>query len=143
MEDDEVICKLVSGILFEQGYTVLVTRNGLEALKISEQHDDPIHLMLTDVVMPQMTVRELTERLAQMRPETQVLYVSGYTDDAIVHHGVLGENMNFMQKPFTVDALLRKVREVLDKPHVGWETSFCPHPEFGRLDQKPEQTSPW
>lgn len=143
VEDDEGIRKLVSGILLEQGYTVLVTRNGLEALKISEQHDDPIHLMLTDVVMPQMTVRELTERLAQMRPETRVLYVSGYTDDAIVHHGVLGEGMNFMQKPFTVDALLRKVREVLDKPHVGWETSFCPHPEFGRLDQKPEQTSPW
>ena len=143
VEDDEVICKLVSMILLEQGYTVLVTRNGLEALKISEQHDDPIHLMLTDVVMPQMTVRELTERLARMRPETRVLYVSGYTDDAIVHHGVLGEGMNFMQKPFTVDTLLRKVREVLDKPKVGWETTFGPPPEFSELDQKPEQTSPW
>jgi PAS domain S-box-containing protein len=143
VEDDEVIRKLVYMILLEHGYTVLVTCNGSEALEISEQHPDPIHLMLTDVVMPQLTVRELTESLARMRPETRVLYVSGYTDDAIVHHGVLGEGMNFMPKPFTVDALLRKVREVLDKPQAGWETRFGPPPGFDGLAQNPEQTSPW
>ncbi len=141
VEDDEVIRKLVSVILHDHGYTVLVARNGSEALKISEQHLDPIHLMLTDVVMPQMTVRELTQRLAEMCPQTRVLYVSGYTDEAIVHHGVLDEGMYFMQKPFTAVALLRKVREVLDEPQAGGGTRFGPHPEFDGLDQNPEQTS--
>jgi YesN/AraC family two-component response regulator len=97
--------------------------------------------MLTDVVMPQMTVCELTERVAQMRPETRVLYVSGYTDDAIIHHGVLAEGMNFMQKPFTVNALLRRVREVLDKPQAGWETPPGPPCEFDRQDQNTQETS--
>src|SRR5262249_42302681 len=98
------------------GYTVLEASQGSEALRITDQHQGPIHMMLTDVVMPQMSVRMLTENLAKMRPEAKVLYVSGYTDDTIVHHGVLDEGMNFIQKPFTVSALTKKVREVLDQP---------------------------
>ncbi len=116
VEDEEVIRKLVHSILQDHGYTVLEASQGSEALRISEQYQGPIHMMLTDVVMPQMSVRMLTENLAKMRPEAKVLYVSGYTDDTIVHHGVLDEGMNFIQKPFTVSALTKKVREVLDQP---------------------------
>ncbi|PYV43796.1 MAG: hybrid sensor histidine kinase/response regulator [Acidobacteria bacterium] len=116
VEDEEVIRRLVCSILQEHGYTLLDARNGSEALMISERHAGPIHLMLTDVVMPQMGVRELTQAIARSRPQTRVLYVSGYTDDAIIHHGVLDEGMHFIQKPFTTVALSRKVREVLDQP---------------------------
>ncbi len=88
---------------------------GGDALLICEQHKDPIHLMLTDVVMPRMSGRELAKRLGSLHPDMKVLYMSGYTDDAIVHHGILEERVNFIQKPFTLDGLARKVREVLDK----------------------------
>jgi two-component system cell cycle sensor histidine kinase/response regulator CckA len=84
-------------------------------LLICEQHKDPIHLMLTDVVMPRMSGRELAERLAPLHPEMKVLYMSGYADNAIIHLGVLEEGVNFIQKPFTLDGLARKAREVLDK----------------------------
>jgi DNA-binding response OmpR family regulator len=116
VEDADVVRKLVSVILQEQGYQALVARDGSEALKISERHPGPIHLLLTDVVMPKMTVRELVQRFGYLRPETRVVYISGYTDDAIVHHGVLEEGVDFLQKPFTAGALLRKIREVLDRP---------------------------
>jgi DNA-binding NtrC family response regulator len=96
------------------GYKVLQAANGLEALPICEQHAEPIHLMLTDVVMPQMGGRELAEQVAKMRPEMKVLFMSGYTDDAIVHHGVLDAGMAFIQKPFTPDSLASKVRDMLD-----------------------------
>jgi PAS domain S-box-containing protein len=115
VEDADVVRKLVSAILQEQGYQALVARDGSEALKISERHPGPIHLLLTDVVMPKMTVRELVQRLGYSRQETRVVYISGYTDDAIVHHGVLEEGVDFLQKPFTAEALLRKIREVLDR----------------------------
>jgi PAS domain S-box-containing protein len=116
VEDEEVLRRLVSVILHDRGYKVLVASNGSEALEISERHPDPIHLMLTDVVMPKMTVRELTNSLAKLRPQTRVLYISGYTDEAIIHHGVLDDGVDFLQKPFTAVALAKKVREVLDKP---------------------------
>jgi YesN/AraC family two-component response regulator len=76
---------------------------------------EPIHLMLTDVVMPVMSGHELTRRLGLHHPETKVLYMSGYTDNAIIHHGVLKKGTNYIQKPFTVDGLARRVREVLGK----------------------------
>lgn len=103
-------------ILEESGYRVLEAPHGREALLVAKQHDGPIHLMLSDVVMPLMGGRELAEQLATFRSETKVLYMSGYTDDAIVHHGVLDEGMAFIEKPFTPNALARKVRETLNAP---------------------------
>jgi two-component system, cell cycle sensor histidine kinase and response regulator CckA len=96
------------------GYVVLEARQGAEALEISHRHAGAIHLLVTDVVMPQMSGRELAQRLATLRPEMKVLYMSGYTDDAIVRHGVLASGIAFLSKPFTPDALALKVREVLD-----------------------------
>ncbi|HYY57817.1 MAG TPA: response regulator, partial [Pyrinomonadaceae bacterium] len=95
---------------------VLEATHGHEALIVAERHDGPIHLMLSDVVMPQMSGRELAEQLSPVRREMKVLYMSGYTDDAIVHHGVLDEGMAFIEKPFTPNTLTRKLREVLDVP---------------------------
>ena len=102
-------------ILERQGYKVLEASQGLDAFVIAEGYEDPIHLLVTDVVMPEISGRELANHIAEIRPEIKVLYMSGYTDNAIVYHGVLGEGMKFIQKPFTVDGLARKVREVLDK----------------------------
>ncbi len=113
VEDEEAVRELARDILEANGYAVLEARHGDEALAICERHSEAIHLMLTDVVMPGMNGRELAERLARLRPETKVLYMSGYTDNAIVLHGVLNGRAVFLQKPFTPDALARKVREVL------------------------------
>ena len=96
------------------GYTVIAASDGLEAIEICKRHEAPIHLMLSDVVMPQMGGRELAQRLATVRPDMKVLYMSGYTSNAIVHHGILDPGTLFIQKPFTPDSLARKVREVLD-----------------------------
>jgi two-component system cell cycle sensor histidine kinase/response regulator CckA len=113
VEDEEDVRRLAVIVLERQGYSVLSARNGDEALLICGQHKDPIHLMLTDVVMPGMSGHELAERLESFHPEAKVLYMSGYTDHAIVMHGVLAEGVHYIQKPFTVDALAKKVREVL------------------------------
>ncbi len=115
VEDDEDVRKLTVGILRRQGYTVLEASQGEEALLICEQHKEPIRLILVDVVMPGMSGHALAERLAPLRPEMKLLYMSGYTDNAIVHHGVLKKGTDYIQKPFTVDGLVRKAREVLDK----------------------------
>jgi two-component system cell cycle sensor histidine kinase/response regulator CckA len=116
VEDEEMVRVMTREILLESGYHILEARNGNEALSVSERYQGPIHLLLTDVVMPQMGGRELAERLSKCRPEMRVLYMSGYTDDAIVRHGVLEEAMAFIQKPFAPDALGRKVREMLEAP---------------------------
>ena len=113
-EDDATLRPLVKGLLERQGYRVLEAANTDEALAIAIDHVSPIHLLITDVVMPGASGRELARRLAHLRPEIRVLYVSGYTDDAIVHHGMLEPGLSFLQKPFTPSALARKVREVLD-----------------------------
>jgi YesN/AraC family two-component response regulator len=93
----------------------LEAMNGETALQLCLQSRKPVHLVLTDIVMPSgMSGRELAERLKSLRPELKVLYMSGYTDDVIVHHGVLDASINFLQKPFTPTNLLKKVREALD-----------------------------
>jgi PAS domain S-box-containing protein len=114
VEDEEMVRDMTKEILEESGYRVLEAKHGQEALRVAEQHHGPIHLMLSDVVMPQMSGRELAEQLTPMRREMKVLYMSGYTDDAIVHHGVLDAGMAFIEKPFTPNALAHKLREVLN-----------------------------
>ncbi len=113
VEDALRVRAVVREILEMNGYNVLEARHGVEALEISERHQGPIHLMVTDVVMPQMSGRELAQRLQPLRPDMKVLYMSGYTDDAIVRHGVLGAGMAFLSKPFTPDALALKIHEIL------------------------------
>ncbi len=114
VEDDEGLRELVETVLAENGYTVLVAHSIEEAFQINGRREGRIDLMVTDVVMPRMSGRELAERLQSARPSMKVLYMSGYTDDAIVRHGVLTESMAFLQKPFTPVILLQKVRDVLD-----------------------------
>jgi two-component system cell cycle sensor histidine kinase/response regulator CckA len=113
VEDNPTVRVIAREVLQRQGYHVLEALDSEGALEITEKHEGEIALLLTDVIMPQMSGRELADRFARLRPEARVLFVSGYTDDAIVHHGVLEREMHFLQKPFTGDALLRKVREVL------------------------------
>lgn len=116
VEDEEMVRDLARLALVKNGYTVLEAPDGVEALNISEQYEGPVHLMITDVVMPRLGGREAAERLAPSRPDMRVLYMSGYTDNAIVHHGMLGPETRFIQKPFTPATLLRKMREVLEGP---------------------------
>jgi two-component system cell cycle sensor histidine kinase/response regulator CckA len=115
VEDEEAVRQLAVRILKGQGYTVLDTPDGEGALVICEKQKESLHLILTDVVMPGMSGRQLVERCWQIRQDFKVLYMSGYTDNAIVRHGVLEEGVNYIQKPFTVEGLARKVREILDK----------------------------
>jgi two-component system, cell cycle sensor histidine kinase and response regulator CckA len=114
VEDEDVVRGLARKILEQAGYYVLDTRSGDEAIRLCHELPGPIHLLLTDVVMPEKSGKEIAECLAKLRPLTRVLYMSGYTDDAIVHHGVLDSDVEFIQKPFTPVALARRVREVLD-----------------------------
>ncbi|HMA92864.1 MAG TPA: response regulator, partial [Polyangiaceae bacterium] len=97
-----------------EGYRVLTAPDGEAALMMAAREADEIHLLLTDVVMPRMNGRMLAQELSRKRPAIKVLYMSGYTDDAIVHHGVLDAGTQFLAKPFTSGELTRKVREVLD-----------------------------
>lgn len=113
VEDEEGVRRVMHEMLNRQGYNVLSAHNSQEAINVCQQHTGFLHLLLTDVIMPSMSGRELADRLRLLRPEMKVLYVSGYTDSAIVHHGVLDAGTAFLQKPFTPDALSAKIREVL------------------------------
>ena len=114
VEDEELVRQVTRRILEMKGYKVLEAAGGPAALSVSEQHRGAIQLLLTDVLMPEMSGKELAERLTLLRPETKVLFMSGHTENAIVHHGVLKPGIAFIQKPFRLEALARKVREVLD-----------------------------
>jgi CheY-like chemotaxis protein len=116
VEDEALVRDLSREILEEIGYEVVVAQDGSEGLRICKEFERSIDLMITDVVMPRMSGRELAEAVATLRPDTRVLYMSGYTDDAIVRHGILDDDAFFIQKPFSPDSLALKVREVLDQP---------------------------
>ncbi|MFH1811404.1 MAG: PAS domain S-box protein [Pseudomonadota bacterium] len=114
VEDEPAVCRVAKRILRTAGYSVLTAAGGPEALQTAAAHDGDIHLVLTDVVMPGMSGRVFFEQFAKIRPTSRVLYMSGYTDDAIVQHGMLDAGTAFISKPFNADDLGRKVREVLD-----------------------------
>ncbi|HMJ24892.1 MAG TPA: response regulator, partial [Pyrinomonadaceae bacterium] len=114
VEDEEVVRGLTRKILEGSGYRVLDASGGEEAVRLCHEHVEPIDLLLTDVVMPRTSGREVADQLIALRPEIRVLFMSGYTDEAIVHHGILDSNVEFIQKPFSPNTLAKKVREVLD-----------------------------
>jgi len=114
VEDEEVVRNLSRQILEDCGYNVIEAGDGIEALSICRQSDCKIDLLITDIVMPKMSGRQLVEQMAALRPEIKVLYMSGYTDDAVVRQGVIRMDANFIQKPFTFNTLAQKVRDVID-----------------------------
>jgi CheY-like chemotaxis protein len=116
VEYEEAVREVSRRILVGGGYAVLEARDGNEALRVAGQHRGPIHLLLTDVVMPALGGRQLVEQLSSLHPEMKVLYVSSYPDDAVLRHGVREGEVNFLQKPFSPSVLSRKVRDVLDTP---------------------------
>jgi PAS domain S-box-containing protein len=114
VEDEESVRELVSEYLKARGYRILEASDGVQALDLAAKHAGPIQLLITDVVMPRVSGRELATRLTAKQPDLKVFYISGYTDDSIFRHGVLEGGMSFLQKPFTLKAIAQKVREVLD-----------------------------
>jgi CheY-like chemotaxis protein len=114
-EDDNAVRSLTRRVLQTFGYTVLEAAHGSEALRLAEKYAGPVHLLVSDLVMPEMGGRQLAERVVALKPDIKVLYLSGYTADAVVRHGVLESEIAFLQKPFTPSVLARKVREVLDQ----------------------------
>jgi len=134
VEDEPMVRKLACRVLRSQGYTVLEAENGVEALKTYQQHRQRIQLLLTDVVMPEMGGRQLSEEIHLITPELKVLFMSGYTNDAVVLHGVLDAEAEFLQKPFSPVNLAIKVREVLDKLSP---TPFPPPPGILLVDDEP------
>jgi len=114
VEDEAEVRDLAAEVLSRSGYVVLAPRPE-EALGVAEGHPDAIHLVLTDVIMPGLNGRELADRITRLRPATKVLYISGYTDDVIVHHGVLDDHERLLAKPFRPVDLLTRVRQVLDR----------------------------
>ncbi|HAH08081.1 MAG TPA: hybrid sensor histidine kinase/response regulator, partial [Elusimicrobia bacterium] len=116
VEDEDIIRRLGERALTASGYTVLAAANGPAALKVIERHGRPVDLLITDVVMPGMSGRDLAQSLGKKNMVRRTLFISGYTDDAIVRHGVLEPGLAFLYKPFAPSALLLKLREVLDGP---------------------------
>ena len=114
VEDDEAVRNVAERILSSAGYVVLTASNGAEALATCERNSAEIHLVLSDVVMPEMSGRVFVDHLKAVRPGVKVLYMSGYTDNAIVHHGILDPGTHFVEKPILRNELLRMVRRVLD-----------------------------
>lgn len=114
VEDESMLLEMFQAMLEQLDYTVLVAETPGEAIRLAEEHAGEIHLLLTDVVMPEMNGRDLAKRLLSLYPNIKRLFMSGYTADVIAHHGVLDEGMHFIQKPFTLKELALKVRKALD-----------------------------
>jgi len=114
-EDEDTVRAVVARVLRQQGYNVLEARDGHEALNVCREHGGPIHLILTDVIMPQLSGAELAQQSGVLRPEAKVLLMSGYTGGELERRGVVAERVAFLQKPFTPTALVQKAREVLDQ----------------------------
>jgi len=115
VEDEDSVRSLASRILRDRGYRVLEASRGDEALRMAREFDGKIHLVLTDAIMPGMSGSALVSQLRTDRPGIKSLYISGYTDNAIVNYGIVDSHVAFLQKPFTVDGLARKLREVLNE----------------------------
>ncbi|MGE4489380.1 MAG: response regulator [Kiritimatiellales bacterium] len=113
VEDDEAVRSLLLTVLQANGYTVLAANNAEEAVQICEEYDGELDMLLTDVVMPKKSGPQLAEHIIKLRPNIRIVYMSGYTDDAIVHHGVLDPGTAFIEKPIVPSALLEKIREFL------------------------------
>jgi two-component system cell cycle sensor histidine kinase/response regulator CckA len=113
VEDEKGVRELAREYLTSTGYTVIEAEDGHTALELAGMHVGPIHLLLTDVVMPGISGRELAERVEQIRPGIKIIYMSGYTDQAVVHHGILENDAVLLQKPFTLTTLAAKLREIL------------------------------
>jgi len=118
VEDEESVRRLILSTLKQAGYETLSAGNGTDALEVAARHEGRIHLVLSDVVMPHMSGRALTERLRQFCPDFKVLYMSGYNEETIQNCGIAGPDGNVLQKPFTPDALVRKIREILEEDKV-------------------------
>ncbi len=114
VEDDPSILTMAKGMLERSGYTVLDAGDPGQALRLAQGHGGPIHLLMTDVVMPQMNGKELALQMRALNPEIKVLFMSGYTANVIAHRGILDEEVHFIQKPFSIRDLTVKVREALD-----------------------------
>jgi CheY-like chemotaxis protein len=114
VEDSDSLREVTKEFLVIAGFRVEDATNGEAALRLAGSHKDPIHLLLTDVVMPGISGPEVARRMKELHPETRILFMSGYTQDAIVHHGVLDEGIRLLTKPFTRASLTRKVQEVLN-----------------------------
>jgi CheY-like chemotaxis protein len=119
VEDEDGVRELLWKVLTDYGHTVLEARHGRDALTVASGYDHPIQLLVTDVVMPQMGAGELVDQLLASRPELKVLYISGYTNDEVRRRGVSQSEAAFIQKPFTPEGLMLRVREVLDSPELG------------------------
>ncbi|HKV41060.1 MAG TPA: ATP-binding protein, partial [Blastocatellia bacterium] len=118
VEDEDAVRALATHVLGQCGYQVLDAANGMDAIRLAETMTEPIHLLISDVVMPHLGGRALAERFAVLRPDCKVLFLSGYTDDAVIRHGVLEAEFAFLQKPFSPSSLAQKVRSVLDMPDL-------------------------
>jgi two-component system cell cycle sensor histidine kinase/response regulator CckA len=115
VEDEDGVRSLIQLLLQRNGYRVLEAHNAEQALQMAESHEDRIHLLLTDLMLPRLGGRELAERVTALRPETKCLFMSGYTDDSVLKSGILDNQTPFLQKPFSMEALLQKIRDVLGR----------------------------
>jgi signal transduction histidine kinase len=122
VEDEEIVRELVCEVLQEQGYNILCARDGVDALEMAGSFEGTIHLLVTDVIMPNMNGQELAAKLSTLRPDMKVLYVSGYSDNDIGDHGVLDPRFELLQKPFTPQTLARKIRDVIHERNYAYST---------------------